>query len=423
MTSIELHILQNFPPSNLNRDDTGQPKDADFGGYRRARISSQCLKRATRYAGEHEPTSMPPLFQRLTEVPLAKRTHLIVEERLLPQLRVAGKPEEEARQVAIEFAKAYSGKMDQKKPQETAVLLYLAESEVENIVRRLLALDWTKLLEDINTAEAKRRKKSGENKDSNEDKKKGDSPLKSLVDDLIKSTSQRTGAPDIALFGRMLADKPATNVDAACQVAHAISTHSIAGRTPIDYFTAVDDLKAKDDPGAGYLDVAYFNSACFYRYARIDFEQLKANLMVNDDRDLQDLARRSVRAFLQASERAIPGGKKNAFAQECRPSFMLAVLRTSDSPGWSLVNAFQRPVDAVTEGDLVVASARRLQKLFNHLIEFYGDESIITLAVALPDGLVTKEDLDPPLNDAVMNMEAWLDAICTPLGRRQENHP
>src|SRR5215218_6484864 len=45
---VELHLLQNFAPSNLNRDDTGAPKDCEFGGYRRARISSQCLKRAVR---------------------------------------------------------------------------------------------------------------------------------------------------------------------------------------------------------------------------------------------------------------------------------------------------------------------------------------------------------------------------------------
>lgn len=47
-TLIEVHVLQNFAPSNLNRDDTGAPKDAFFGGTRRARVSSQCGKRAVR---------------------------------------------------------------------------------------------------------------------------------------------------------------------------------------------------------------------------------------------------------------------------------------------------------------------------------------------------------------------------------------
>ena len=45
---IELHIIQNFAPSNLNRDDSNSPKDCIFGGVRRARISSECIKRSLR---------------------------------------------------------------------------------------------------------------------------------------------------------------------------------------------------------------------------------------------------------------------------------------------------------------------------------------------------------------------------------------
>ncbi|WP_270657693.1 type I-E CRISPR-associated protein Cas7/Cse4/CasC [Aeromonas sp. Y293-4] len=45
---VELHLIQNFAPSNLNRDDTGAPKDAIFGGQRRARLSSQCQKKSVR---------------------------------------------------------------------------------------------------------------------------------------------------------------------------------------------------------------------------------------------------------------------------------------------------------------------------------------------------------------------------------------
>jgi len=112
--------------------------------------------------------------------------------------------------------------------------------------------------------------------------RKAESPLTPIVDEFIKETKGRTSAPDIALFGRMLADRPTTNVDAACQVAHAISTHAVS-RNDIDYFTAVDDLQPKEETGAGFLNVAYFNSACYYRYARIDFELLKKNLAGADD--------------------------------------------------------------------------------------------------------------------------------------------
>ena len=45
---IQLHLLTNYAPSNLNRDDLGRPKTAKMGGVDRLRISSQSLKRAWR---------------------------------------------------------------------------------------------------------------------------------------------------------------------------------------------------------------------------------------------------------------------------------------------------------------------------------------------------------------------------------------
>src|ERR1700726_3904869 len=69
---IEIHAIQNFAPSNLNRDDTGSPKDCEFGGHRRARVSSQCLKRAVREAFRRD--------QLLPKDRLARRTKRFVEE-------------------------------------------------------------------------------------------------------------------------------------------------------------------------------------------------------------------------------------------------------------------------------------------------------------------------------------------------------
>lgn len=56
---------------------------------------------------------------------------------------------------------------------------------------------------------------------------------------------------DMALFGRMVADDPSLNYDAAAQVAHSISTHAV--QNEYDYFTAVDDCQAEDNAGAGHL--------------------------------------------------------------------------------------------------------------------------------------------------------------------------
>jgi len=395
---VELHIIQNFPPSNLNRDDIGQPKDCDLGGFRRARISSQCQKRAIRWN---------PEFVKATKVPLGSRTKLIVQE-LTRRLTAREIPEEQAQQAAILFAEEYSGKMDQKRKEQTAVLLYLSESEFEWVASKLQE-NWkaiSKLL-------AAPKPKSDENDKSSKGKKgraeKADTAvITDLINELIKQTKERTSAPDIALFGRMLADRPETNIDAACQVAHAISTHAI-GKMELDYYTAMDDLQAKEKTGASFLDVAYFTSACFYRYARLDWEQLKKNLQ--DD----GLAVKTVEGFLRAAEAAIPSGKKNSFAQQCRPSFMLVVLREKDSAGWSLVNAFERPVNAKSEGDLVEASVKRLDAQLGHLCSFYGDDSIKAMAVALPDGLVTPDQLGERLRESVKNMQDWIEAICEPL--------
>lgn len=412
---VELHIIQSFPPSNLNRDDVGQPKSADFGGFRRARISSQCLKRSIRYTGKDpKDQTSESLFERYTQVPLGKRTHLIVDA-LRKRMVAAGKSEQDATKVALEFARTYSskkGKMNAKKPEQTAVLLYMSEQELDEIAAQLLAFDWPELLAAIEAAKPKPKKGNKQDKEEDEEKAAAKSPLKKMVDDWAKQTEKRPSAPDIALFGRMLADKPETNIDAACQVAHAISTHAISGNA-IDYFTAVDDLQPKEESGAGFLDVAYFNSACFYRYARIDFEQLKKNLAGADDADLPI---RTVEAFLRASEAAIPSGKKNSFAPECRPAFMLAVLRGADSAGWSLVNAFEEPVEAADERGLIAASIQELDEHFNHLHEFYDDGSVQGLAVALPSGAVPPDSLSPLLRQAVKaKMSEWISAICEPL--------
>ena len=45
---VDINIIQTVPPSCINRDDTGSPKTAIYGGVRRARVSSQSWKKAVR---------------------------------------------------------------------------------------------------------------------------------------------------------------------------------------------------------------------------------------------------------------------------------------------------------------------------------------------------------------------------------------
>lgn len=341
---IELHIIQNFAPSNLNRDDTGNPKEAEFGGVRRARISSQSLKRSIR---------LEPSFAESTGADQGMRTRWLARLVYDDLIDKGGKDEKEAETVSIAFATAYLGDMDKKKPLRSSVLLYLSVEERSTIFDAVLT-NWDSLLQN--------------------DKKK----ITQLANSLAGKLGEATSAPDIALFGRMLARKPTTiKLDAASQVAHALSTHRV--NMELDFFTAVDqwleqqqevDSEEDKESGAGMMGVTGFNSPCFYRYARIDWGQLVKNL----DGDVE-LAQRTVAAFLTASLRAIPTGKQNSHAAQNPPGFALAVTRT-DGASWNLVNAFEKPVRPDREGGYVAPSVSALDAYWERLGRFYGKENV-----------------------------------------------
>lgn len=325
---VEIHLIQNFAPSNLNRDDTNNPKDCDFGGTRRARISSQCLKRAIR---------SQKIFAETTAVDLAVRTRWM-NDILCEALQKAGKDPERARLVANAAAEQYS-KLDKN---HTNVLIFLSQSELKALIDQLVE-KWDLILNDEKM-----------------------SPIAEIAKELFKSLKDRTGAPDIALFGRMLASKPELNIDAACQVAHAFSTHSV--NMDMDFFTAVDEFQKEDNAGAGMMGMGGFNSSCFYRYACVDFNQLVKNL--NGD---IPLAKKTIEAFLRASVYAIPTGKQNSHAAQNLPSFYMTVVH-ADGVACSLANAFEKPVYANHQG-YVTASIAALDQYWGKLTEFFGIQS------------------------------------------------
>jgi CRISPR system Cascade subunit CasC len=360
---IELHMIQNFAPANLNRDDTNNPKDCEFGGVRRARISSQCIKRAIRTS---------PVFEETTKVKIGKRTKRLVHQ-LSKRLIKAGKSEEEALEVLTAFVPRYVSKLD-KDGEKTAVLLYLSEAEIDNLMQALLE-NWENL---------------------SDEKAQGQ-----LVKTLVRAHKGQTSAPDIALFGRMLAEKPELGLDAACQVAHAISTHRVT--MEMDFYTAVDDLNPEDTAGAGMMGFTGFDSACFYRYARVDWVQLRKNLHGD-----AALARRTVEGFLRAAVAAVPSGKQNAFAAHNPPTLLLAVVR-QDGMGWSLANAFERPVRQRGNDGLVAPSVAALDAYWGRLCQVYGTDTLTRTAA-----LVLDPDLSPleHLQEVqVENLEAWVSAV------------
>jgi CRISPR system Cascade subunit CasC len=357
---LELHILQNFAPSNLNRDDTNAPKDCEFGGYRRARISSQCLKRAIR--GEFATRELLP------EDSLSKRTKTLVD-RLVERLTKPGRDPEILRQVTALAINAIGLEVKEGK---TAFLLFISEQGIRQFAD-LIDLNWELLagLAAVAAAAAAPATKGS----SPGGRRPRKAPKTKLAVDCLKSADtllfDARRAADIALFGRMIAVRADKNVDAASQVAHAISTNRV--EMEFDFYTAVDEFAPPDNAGAGMMGTVEFNSSCFYRYANLDFRQLSANL----DGDAE-LTVRAAEAFLRGSVSAIPTGKQNSMAAHNPPSFVLAVLRQAGY--WSLANAFLTPVRPEPNVSLVNKSIARLDEYWGNLIGTYGNRGITHVA-------------------------------------------
>lgn len=363
---VELHIIQNFAPSCLNRDDTNAPKDCEFGGFRRARISSQCIKRTIRTS---------PIFKEMLQGHLGFRTKLLVKL-LSDNLKEAKMDPGEIERVVPKFVEQYCGLDEENK---TKVLLYLGQDEVERIASALKE-NWAQLVATVAEGEARG------------DEKK----FVVLAREVAKNAVGATKAVDIALFGRMVAESPTENIDAACQVAHAISTHRV--NMEMDFYTAVDDIS--NETGAGMMGTVEFNSACFYRYSLLDLNQLVKNLYGN-----RDLALRAVEAFLKASIEAIPTGKQTSMAAQNPPSFILTVVRESGAPQ-SLANAFERPVIPALGEDrgLVVQSIERLDHYWGRLAKMYGQDGVKTRPVCtLEDARLANlgDQLVPTVKDLV----------------------
>ena len=287
---IQLHLLTAYAPSNLNRDDLGRPKTAVMGGVQRLRVSSQSLKRAWRTSA---------VFAEQLQGHIGTRTKAM-GNRVYEDLIKAGVAAGKAKKWAAEIAKVF-GKL-KKDELEIEQLAHFSPEEIE-------AID----------ALVARLAESGEAPSS---------------DDLALLRRQHSAA-DVAMFGRMLADAPGYNTEAAVQVAHAVSVNEVAVEN--DYFTAVDDLNTGEtDMGAGHVGEAEFASGLFYLYICIDRDLLVKNLAD------EALADRAVRALVEAAATVAPRGKQNSFASRAYASYLLA--EKGDAQPRSLAVAFLAPL-------------------------------------------------------------------------------
>ena len=320
---LQLHYLTVYPISNPNRDDLGRPKTATFGGALRLRISSQSLKRAAR---------LSDAMQQALAGHMGDRTQRIGEV-VRDALEGLAESDDQINEIATKVADVF-GKLDtaaEKKGQiRTRQLAFISPDERDEAI------------------ELAKRAVAGEKLPSNEDLKK-----------LILRTAD--GAVDVAMFGRMLADDPDFNREAAVQVSHAFTTHHAV--VDDDYYTAVDDLKeASEDAGAGFVGEAGFGSGVFYTYACVDLGLLVENLA----RD-RELAARAVGALAEALATATPSGKRNSFAHQTRAAYIRAEVGAAQPR--SLAGAFFKPVDSE---DLMAGSVEALENLAASLDSAYG---------------------------------------------------
>lgn len=331
---VDVHAIQTVPPSNINRDDTGSPKTAQYGGATRARVSSQSWKKAIRtyFLNHGEQTNVGI---RSLEIPryVASKIRNIDN----------GITEEDAIEKAKKTLKDAGVKTN--KENKTSALFFIGSRQAEELAQA--SIDGI-------------------------DKK---SDLQEILND--------NPAIDIALFGRMVADDPKLNEEASSQVAHAISTHSV--HTEFDYYTAIDDFSSANNAGAGMLGNIEYNSSTLYRYANVAVHEF-INQMNNSETMVAAL-----KLFIEAFAKSMPTGKVNTFANQTLPQALMVTVRP-DRPV-NLVSAFEKPIQS-NEG-YVKESIERLSREFSEVSKWV-EEPYFTLAMNVED-VQTEQDTLPRL--------------------------
>lgn len=367
---VDFHVIQTVPPSCINRDDTGSPKTAVYGGVKRARVSSQCWKHAMRdlFRKYYEPSSLG--VRTIKGIPLLAGA---VREQDPSQ------SEEQALQLAQTVMESLNLKPVAKKKKKSdadeesspadsydlQALFFIGHQQLQNLASLALSADFT----DKKTVSA------------------------------LKQTLNECHAVDVALFGRMVAADPSLNCDASSQVAHAISTHAV--RSEFDFFTGMDDLQAEDTAGATMLGTIEFNSATLYRYATVAVHELHHQLAGDPDATATAIAE-----FARAFTLSMPTGKQNTFANHTPPSALLVSLR-EDCPV-NLVGAFEQAVTTRDGNGYLKNSVEKLALQAKQLYQSFVNEPVQVYVVG--SGL---EEFAPPIS-----MSTLLETVREDVARR-----
>ena len=298
---LDIHVIQAVPPSNINRDDTGSPKTAQYGGVTRARVSSQSWKKAIR---DYFNTNGLYANVGIRSLDIIRYIADKIQE------KDSSKTEDDAIKLASDTLDKAGVKS---KDNRLKALFFIGSDQAEKLA--VAAIDGI-----------------ADNKE-------------------LHAILKNNPAIDIALFGRMVADDPSLNEDASAQVAHAISTHAV--QTEFDFFTATDDLAREDNAGAGMLGTIEYNSSTLYRYANVAAHELVKRL-----EDNKEATKNALMLFVESFVKSMPTGKVNTFANQTLPSAVVVTLR-SDRPV-NIVTAFEMPVK--TNGGYIENSVKQLEK-------------------------------------------------------------
>lgn len=361
---VDINVLQTVPSSNINRDDAGAPKTAIYGGVTRARVSSQSWKHAIRMAFKEDSEDADWLLGHRT-----KKGVTLLAQRI--SAKDSSLSEEEALDKAANIFKMIGIKISSKKGAEnqTAALAMISNGQLDKLADYALSHD------------------EFDAKDKKELKK-------------LKDVFNENDSLDLALFGRMMADDPELNVDAASQVAHAISTHEVVPE--FDYFTALDDEKDKDTSGAAMIETFGYNSSTLYRYANVNVNELIHNL------GSTELAIKGIELFIKEFVDSMPTGAQNRFANKTVPQYVMVTIRP-DTPV-NLVSAFESPVKS--RDGYVEKSIARLEAEFENTQRFVEKPLFTTV-------MTTKQTELPVENQA--NMSALLNQVAEALNKEVEN--
>lgn len=355
---IEFHILQSFPVTCLNRDDVGAPKTAVVGGVTRARVSSQCWKRAVRVA-----------MHDISGVELGKRTKAL-SKLISDGCLKLGASEEQAKKCGMKIENIFVKGSDKKtedadlfsgenEDSKSDTLIFFGPNEVKVLAEKFKENDF-----------------DAEKVITQKDQKKQAKELADIIGKSKFAQCETLDGLDIALFGRMIAQAPSLDIQAACSFSHAISTHKVSNQ--IEFFTALDDFS--DSQGSAHMGSLEFNAATYYRYISLDLGQLFESL--GGDEFFKD----AISAFVKALFIAVPSARQTTQSGSCMWDFAKVFVRK----GQGVQLSFETPVKA-KDGGFLASSIEEVKNqlskkeklsgsLFGKIAEFeFGEDENFSL--------------------------------------------